>query len=365
MNVPLSTGDLGAPTAFNFWDALTPIEQRALMSVATRRTFHRDAMIFYEGEPADHVVVIRSGWTKICVHENGRERVLAERGPGQLVGERAALQPSVRSATVIALSRVDALVLRTEVFASFISAHPRTLKIVENQVYHRLTRESGRRPHHGRPAMPTTRPAAAASSGWETPAARPPRLNGHNCTIVMTDIAGFNAPMRTADDRMHIQHKSLTMTCDAFVQAGIPWDACHHRDQGDGLLVVVPPTIPSATVIEALALLGGELKSYNRRSAPSVQIRLKVAVHVGPVTTSESGLAGEALILAARLLASTKLKRSMTEVGAFLGVIASSNIYDTVIKHLDVEGYDKVRCKVKESTLTAWMQLTGRTLPPA
>jgi hypothetical protein len=96
-----------------------------------------------------------------------------------------------------------------------------------------------------------------------------------------------------------------------------------------------------------------------------VQIRLKVAVHVGPVTTRESGLAGEALILAARLLDSAGLKRSMTEIGALLGVIASSNIYDTVIKDLDVEGYRKVRCKVKESTLVAWMQLNGGALPPA
>jgi hypothetical protein len=366
VNVPLWAGDpdLDSSTPFNFWDALTPIEQKALTSVATQHTFPRDATIFYEGEPADHVVVIRSGWTKICVHKNGRERLLAERGPGQLVGERASLQPSVRSATVIALDTVDALVVRTQVFAGFISAHPRTLAIVENQVYHRLTRESGQHPHDGHPAMPTTGPTSA-SSAWDSPAERPPRLNGHNCTIVMTDIAEFNAPIRTADDRMHIQHKSLTMTHDALVQAGIPWDACHRRDQGDGLLVVVPPTIPPATVIKALALLATDLKSYNRRSAHSVQIRLKVAVHVGPVTTSESGLTGEALILAARLLDSTKLKRSMTEIGALLGVIASNSIYDTVIKDLDVEGYLKVRCKVKESTLVGWMQLTGRALPPA
>jgi hypothetical protein len=96
-----------------------------------------------------------------------------------------------------------------------------------------------------------------------------------------------------------------------------------------------------------------------------VQIRLKVAVHVGPVTTNGFGLAGEALILAARLLGAARLKRSMAEIDALLGVIASSTIYDTVIKDLDVAGYHKVRCKVKESTLVAWMQLTGYALPPA
>lgn len=332
-------------SAVNFWGALTQTEQHALMSLATRRTFPRGATIFHEGESADHVIVINSGWTKICVRENGRDRLLGERGPGQLVGERAALQPSVRSATVIALDTVDVLVLRTPDFARFIGAHPHVLKIVEDQVYDRLTQ----------------RPADAGSS-----AERPQQLNGHACTIVMTDIAGFNAPVRTASDRVLIQHTSLTMTRDAFVRAHIPWDKCHLRDQGDGLLIVVPPTIPPATVMSALASLGAELRSYNRRAADPVQIRLKAAVHAGPVTTYDGfGLAGEPLVHAARLLDAAKLKQAMADTGALLGVIASAHMYDTVIKDLDVEGFHKVRCKVKESRLVAWIQLTAPALPPA
>ena len=81
--------------------------------------------------------MILSGRTKISVDENGRERILAERGPGQLVGERAALQISVRSANVIALDTVQALVVRTGDFAAFISAHPAVLGIVESQFYDR------------------------------------------------------------------------------------------------------------------------------------------------------------------------------------------------------------------------------------
>jgi CRP-like cAMP-binding protein len=71
--------------------------------------------------------------------ENGIEGVLAERGPGQLVGERGALQVSVRSASVIALETVQALVVRTADFAAFISAHPAVLDAVERQLYDRLT----------------------------------------------------------------------------------------------------------------------------------------------------------------------------------------------------------------------------------
>ena len=45
-----------------------------------------------EGDLADHVMVIIEGHAEVCVDENGWERVLAERGPGDLVGERGGLQ---------------------------------------------------------------------------------------------------------------------------------------------------------------------------------------------------------------------------------------------------------------------------------
>ena len=97
-----------------------------------------------EGEPGNHVVVILSGWTRITVHDKGRERVIAERGLGQLIGERAALRVSVRSATVVALETLQGLVMRTADFADFVSTHQGVLSIVEGHVYERLTEESVR-----------------------------------------------------------------------------------------------------------------------------------------------------------------------------------------------------------------------------
>jgi CRP-like cAMP-binding protein len=41
-----------------------------------------------EGERAGEVFVILDGWTKVSLDEQGQERVMAERGPGDLVGER-------------------------------------------------------------------------------------------------------------------------------------------------------------------------------------------------------------------------------------------------------------------------------------
>lgn len=73
----------------SFWDALDPTEREALRSVATWRTFAAGGRIVEEGERADHVMVILGGRAKVVVDDNGTERVLALRGLGQLIGERA------------------------------------------------------------------------------------------------------------------------------------------------------------------------------------------------------------------------------------------------------------------------------------
>lgn len=100
-----------------FWEALNPMERDAFRLFAFSRTFAAGARLMREGDQSDYVIVILSGKTKICVEEHGRERVLAVRGPGQLVGERGALQISVRSASVIALETVQALIARTDSLA--------------------------------------------------------------------------------------------------------------------------------------------------------------------------------------------------------------------------------------------------------
>src|SRR5579862_8013282 len=87
-----SSAGLGA---VRFWEALTAAEREALRGVASWETFAAGTTLMAEGDKADHVVVILGGRAKVSVDEDGRERVVAVRGLGQLVGERAALQVSM------------------------------------------------------------------------------------------------------------------------------------------------------------------------------------------------------------------------------------------------------------------------------
>jgi CRP-like cAMP-binding protein len=322
----------------SFWAALDPTEREAFRSVAFSRTFAAGARLIREGDPADHVIVILSGRTLICIEEKGTKRVLAERGPGQLVGERGALQVSVRSASVIALETVHALVARTPDFAAFISAHPRVLAIVEGQVYDRLTERDG--PYAGHPAQP-----------------RQP-LTGENCTVILSDVAGFGARTRTDEDRRVIREALFSMTHTALQDLPDVWS---WDDRGDGLLTVVPPVVPTAKVIAHLHKeLPTALEEHNRAHRDSARIQLRVAIHVGPVATDALGASGEAIIVAARMVEAPRFKEAMDKGRAHLGVIASTFIYESVIRHdLGLTGYSQVQVDVKESSLLAWMKLFG------
>jgi len=125
--------------AVNFWSVLSPAERSAFESAALKRAFAPGTVLMRQGEQADSVMVILGGRAKVCIDEDGRERVITERGPGDLIGERGTVPGSVRSATMIALDTVRALVMRSEDYAALIADFPGVPDLVKKQAYHRRT----------------------------------------------------------------------------------------------------------------------------------------------------------------------------------------------------------------------------------
>ena len=226
--------------AMGFWDALDPTEREALRSVASWRTFAAGARIMEEGERADHVMVILGGQVEIRLEENDSERVVAVRGLGQLVGERAALTISVRSATVVALGMVWALVVNTKDFAAFISAHPRVLDIVQGQQYQRRAAGApGYQSDKGAYDASAGRvnggqPAENHSAGYSRKSLK--TLTGENCTVILTDVADYGARIRTDNDRLLIREALFRMTQQAM--QGFP--GAQSEDRGDSILTRRP-----------------------------------------------------------------------------------------------------------------------------
>lgn len=325
-----------------FWQALNAVEREAFRSFAEPRSFAAGAKLIQEGNRTDHVFVILGGSTEIRTEKYGVERVVAIRGPGQLVGERAALQISVRSASVVAVGTVHALVARIRDFAAFVSGHPRVLGIIEQQAHDRYG-------------------ADASDSGPSGPIAtgRPPQpwqLTGENCTVMLSDVVGFGADWRNDEDRRLIREALFSMT--HTVLGELP-DAWWWDDRGDGLLTVVLPSVPTERVVAHLHKeLPAALEEHNRVCPDSARIQLRVAINVGPVTSDRMGVSGVAIIVAARLVEALAFKDAMTDSRANLGIIASPFIYHSVIRHGPyLEGYSKIPVQVKEFRTAAWMKL--------
>jgi CRP-like cAMP-binding protein len=344
--------------AVAFWEALDPAEQQALKSVATRKTFAAGVRIMVEGEPADFLIVIIEGWTRICVDENGWERFLAERGPGELIGERGGLQVRVRSASVVAIETVRALVVTTRDFTAFVTAFPRVLGIVESQVYDRLTEDQTA--YQGPGIMPAGRRPAGTGPGGGLAVnnAEPPLLIGQNCVVLLSDVVDFGSPDRNDEDRRIIRDALYSMT--RMMLHSVP--GARPEDRGDGLLIVMPPNVPTAQVITLLRKeLGPALDLHNRTHRESARIQLRVAVNVGPVTTDTLGVSGEAIIIAARLVEAPIFKAAISKSAASLGVIVSPFVYETSVRHslnpIDLMDYSEIQIEVKGYAAAAWMKL--------
>ena len=475
------------PAARSFWNALADPEREALAAAGAEEVFRAGSVLCHEGDESTQVMIIDSGWVKVSVRseDDTREQILAVRGQGDLIGERAALTTQVRSATVTALDEVSAMVVPAEQFTKFLRGHPRAAEVLQRQVAER--REEGRmrftpserssaeqrlawlllelaqrRGGHQHPTSATftlpvsqqeladwvgttsdvvsrflkswrehgiidrhQRPrrltvidldrlaaicdparlaeiqarsvtgrsgAAPGTSQAETVAdtdsgrmpgdalgadatrgasVRWPSPGGEqlNCSVLLTDIAGFGDPKRNDGDREAMRKDLYKILQSALAVSGVPWTACYHEDRGDGVLIVLPPTFATMRMIDPLVPeLADRLRQHNRRHSEVVQIRLRAALHIGPVGRDDGGLNGRAIILAARIVDAPAVKHKIETLRADLVFAASDYVYENVVKdcsgRVDYTTFEHVKGRVKEAHVSAWVYVARHAEPP-
>ena len=106
--------------------SLPPQERAGLVARLRRRSYHRDEVIFHQGDPADTLHLIAAGHVSVRVTLPGGEFVIvAIFGPGETFGEIALVGgPQVRSGTVIALEQCETLSLGRDDFHRLRSSYP-------------------------------------------------------------------------------------------------------------------------------------------------------------------------------------------------------------------------------------------------
>jgi CRP/FNR family transcriptional regulator, cyclic AMP receptor protein len=103
--------------------ALAPDLQAALTGLGIVRRHRRGAFLILEGDRSDHVLFIRSGRLRIVrTSTDGRDVLVAVRGPGELVGELSALAGAdeTRAASVVALDDVVVQAIPSADFLRFL-----------------------------------------------------------------------------------------------------------------------------------------------------------------------------------------------------------------------------------------------------
>ena len=125
-------------TAEDFLASLSVEDADALRTAGIRRTYGANVALLHQADEAGPVVVLLGGRAKITFTGAGREAIFGVVGPGELVGELAAIEDSPRSTTVTTLERVDALVIPRSDFLALLDRRPRIALVILRMVARRL-----------------------------------------------------------------------------------------------------------------------------------------------------------------------------------------------------------------------------------
>lgn len=110
----------------SFWGMLGETDRTALLGVATRVVFESGSVICHQGDETRNVLVVSQGRVRVSRFTlSGEETVLAVRGPGEIIGEVAAVDGQGRSATLTAVDDVNGIVIPAVVLKRLCEEHPR------------------------------------------------------------------------------------------------------------------------------------------------------------------------------------------------------------------------------------------------
>lgn len=108
-----------------FMKALPSAERAMIEALGTVRQFAAGISVMHEGDPTDHVLIIRRGCVKVVASvPGGAQFILGLRGPDDIVGELASLGGRPRRGTVQTVDRVEALVVPGPRFARLVVERP-------------------------------------------------------------------------------------------------------------------------------------------------------------------------------------------------------------------------------------------------
>lgn len=123
----------------------------ALLDKLEPRTYHKDEVIFRQGDPGDGLYIIRSGEVRVVAQQIGDEKLLNYLREGDYFGERALILDEPRTASVTATQETACFLLSRDNFETLVGSAPQlkqqlTKRIEQYHVNEELQQKFGLRP---------------------------------------------------------------------------------------------------------------------------------------------------------------------------------------------------------------------------
>jgi CRP/FNR family transcriptional regulator, cyclic AMP receptor protein len=133
-------GEAGEAGRWRLFANLPPEVSRTFLVAAVRRRYAKGEVIFHEGDPGDAMHLIDRGNVVVRItNPLGDVATLSVRGPGDFFGDLGFINPEeYRSATVVALSSVETLVLQRGEMDRLVAEHPQVLWVMVEMLAERV-----------------------------------------------------------------------------------------------------------------------------------------------------------------------------------------------------------------------------------
>ena len=122
---------------------LSPEDLKLVAEIAREEWYPQNTDIFQQGDEGSAMFVIVEGGLQVLVSTNGVERELAQRGPGEFVGEMAIIESVPRLATLRAQTDVRLLSIDGDTFKQILQERPDVSFAVLRSLSRRLREMSG------------------------------------------------------------------------------------------------------------------------------------------------------------------------------------------------------------------------------
>jgi hypothetical protein len=171
---------------------------------------------------------------------------------------------------------------------------------------------------------------------------------------------------RDGRQQFELQRHLSDAVSAAAVCSGLDRSRWQLQDAGDGFVAVLPDGAELALVDPFIRELDTWLSRHNHDRVQDARLRLRVAIHHGPVITAELGHAAAGLVDVSRLRDSRPVREALdAEPSANLVLAVSERIFEDVIRqrHTSLSTNDFARAKIADEEkafhAVAWIRVPG------